>query len=68
METLWKYRFEICIACSGALLFVNMLLPDFLNDGINLCMLFLFLMSIILLKLSTINEHIKTKIHQGGNL
>ena len=68
METLWNYRFEICIACSGALLFVNMLLPDFLNYGINLCMLFLFLMSIILLKLSIINEHLKTKIHQGGNL
>ena len=68
MEKLWNYRFEICIACSGALLFLNLLLPEFLNEGINVCMLILFLLSIILLKLTTINEHLKQKINQGGNI
>lgn len=68
MEKIWNYRFEICIACSGALLFLNLLLPEFLNDGINGCMLILFLMSIILLKLTTMSEHIKQKTNQGGRL
>lgn len=62
MQKLWEYRFELCISGSGALLFMNMLLPEFLTQGIHICLLFLFLLSIILLKLSTINEHLKQKM------
>lgn len=66
MNKLWTYRFELTIAFSGALLLVNLLLPDFLHDGINGCLLLLFLVSIILLKLQTIDDHMKKKLHKGG--
>lgn len=66
MKTLWNYRFEITIAFSGALLLINQLLPEFLQDGINGCLLLMFLLAIILLKLQTIDDHMKKKLQKGG--
>ena len=62
MEHLKNYCFEIMIGVSGTLLLINQLLPEFLHEGINICLLFLFLISILLRKLETIDNHMKEKL------
>ena len=68
MKHIWNYRFEICIACSGIVLLGSIFFPYAMPKGIYVCMLILFLLSIILLKLSSINEHLKNKINRGGKI
>lgn len=68
MKHLWNYRFEICIAISGMVLLGSVFLPHSMPAGIHICMLTLFLISLILLKLSAINKHLKNKINRGGNI
>lgn len=68
MKFLWNNRFEICIAVSGVLLLGSVFLPDVMPAGIYVCLLILFLISIILLKLTSISRHLKNKINRGGIL
>lgn len=68
MKRLWIFRFELCIATSGLLLLASVFFPTSLPAGFYVCMLILFLISIVLLKLSAINEHLKNKIRKGGFL
>lgn len=68
MKRIWEYAFELGIALMGVLLIVNLLFPAFLSDGVYRCMLILFLVSILLLKLSNISEHMKDKTTRGGIL
>ena len=54
MKRIWAYAFEIGIVMMGILLVINLLFPTFLSVGIYSCMLILFLVSVLLLKLSNI--------------
>ena len=64
----WAYAFEIGIVMMGILLVINLLFPTFLSEGIYSCMLILFLVSVLLLKLSNISERMKDKTNRGGIL
>lgn len=68
MKRIWDYAFELGIAMMGILLVVNLLFPAFLSAGIYSCMLILFLVSSLLLKLSNISERMKDKTIRGGIL
>lgn len=68
VKQLWNYKFELGLTLTGILLGINFLFPGFMPDGLYSCMLILFLVSIILLKLSAINEHLRNKINRGGIL
>ena len=66
MKLLWIFRFELCIAISGVLLLGSVLFPAAMPSGIYVCLLITFLISIVMLKLTAINEKIKRKINRGG--
>ena len=80
MKRIWAYAFEIGIVMMGILLIINLLVirdgdvlftiffPTFLSEGIYSCMLILFLVSVLLLKLSNISERMKDKTNRGGIL
>ena len=68
MKRIWDYAFEIGIALMGILLNINLIFPAFLREGIYSCMLILFLVSVLLLKLSNISERMKDKTNRGGIL
>lgn len=65
MKRIWAYAFEIGIVMMGILLVINLLFPTFLSEGIYSCMLILFLVSVLLLKLSNISERMKDKTNRG---
>ena len=58
----------IYLVMMGILLVINLLFPTFLSEGIYSCMLILFLVSVLLLKLSNISERMKDKTNRGGIL
>lgn len=68
MKQLWNYKFEISITVMGVLLIINFIFPAFMPAGLHTCLLLLFLVSIILLKLSNISDVMKNKVRQGGIL
>lgn len=68
MKNLWNYKFELSILLMGILMGIHFFFPEFMPHGLYTCLLIMFLVSIILLKLSAINEHLRNKINQGGIL
>lgn len=68
MKKLWNFRFEICIAISGVLLLGSVIFPDVMPSGFYVCLLIAFLISIVMLKLTNMNERLKEKINRGGFL
>lgn len=68
MQKLWIYRFELCITLSGMILLGSVFFPKQLPHGFYVLLLILFLISVTMLKLSSINEYVKQKINQGGRL
>lgn len=68
MNKLWSYRFEIGIYIMGTILFIQFIFPRFINEGLNILLLILFLISIISFKLVTIHEHIVNKTKRGETL
>ena len=68
MKRIWAYAFEIGIVMMGILLVINLLFRTFLSEGIYSFILILFLVSVLLLKLSNISERMKDKTNRGGIL
>ena len=68
MKHVWNYKFEISITTMGVLLIINFFFPTFMPAGLHTCLLLLFVVSVILLKLSNISYAMKNKARQGGIL
>lgn len=68
MKFLWRNGFELCIAISGLILLSMVFLPDMMPKGMYVCLLILFLISIVLRKLTNICKNLKQEIMRGGNL
>lgn len=65
MKHIWSKAFHFTIFIMGILLVMNSLFPSFLNQGVYYCMLILFLISTLLLKLSTLSEKMKERVRGG---
>ncbi|MEG0330171.1 MAG: hypothetical protein RSC10_07260 [Longicatena sp.] len=68
MKQLWLYRFEISIAMNGTILMGSIFFPEYMPKGIYVIMLIMFLLSLVLFKITSIHEHITNKIRHGGLL
>lgn len=65
MKHIWSKAFHITIILMGLLLVINVLFPTFLHHGVYCCMLILFLIGTLLLKLSTLSEKMKERARGG---
>lgn len=68
MKPIWNHRFVIGILMLAVLLLGNFFFPYLMPQELYRCLVITFLLSIVLLKLATINEHMKNKINRGGIL
>lgn len=59
MKIIWKYRIECCIVLMAVLLLLQVMLPPFLQTGMYWCLLFLFIITIVLYRLNAIHEHMQ---------
>lgn len=69
MKRIWNKKFEILIGVMGFLLIINFFFPSLMPLGLHTCLLWLFIISVILLKLfnisSTTRKYAKEEFYEN---